>query len=87
MTIIFGRTQRRFEYTPTRRAKAGRKGKTMLIDTLKNELERAYRVLSADNADMLNSRDILVWEREHYINAEQAMELRTYNKKLYQEQK
>lgn len=66
---------------------AGRKGKTMLIDTLKNELERAYRVLSADNADMFNSRDIWVWERERYINAEQAMELRTYNKKLYQEQK
>ena len=40
----------------------GRREKTMLIDTLKNELERAYRVLSADNADMLNSRDIWVWE-------------------------
>ena len=59
----------------------------MLIDTLKNELERAYRVLSADNADMCNSRDIWVWERERYINAEQARELRIYNKKLYQEQK
>jgi hypothetical protein len=55
----------------------------MLIDALKNELERAYRVLSADNADMLNIRDIWAWEREHYINAEQAMELRAYNKKLY----
>jgi hypothetical protein len=59
----------------------------MLIDTLKNELERAYRVLSADNADMQNSRDIGVWERERYINAGQATELRAYNKKLYQEQK
>lgn len=57
----------------------------MLIDTLKNELERAYRVLSADNADMLNSRDIWGWERERYINAEQAMELRAYNRKLYRE--
>lgn len=58
-----------------------------MLDELKRELERAYRVLSADNADMFNSRDIWVWEREHYINAEQAMELRTYNKNLYQEQK
>lgn len=58
-----------------------------MFDELKRELERAYRVLSADNADMCNSRDIWVWEREHYINTEQAMELRTYNKKLYQERK
>ena len=78
-------TRKRFEYTPTRRAKAGRKGKTMLIDTLQNELERAYRVLSADNADMLNSQDIWAWERERYINAEQAGELRAYNRKLYRE--
>ena len=55
----------------------------MLIDTLKNELERAYRVLSADNADMLNSRDIWAWERKCYISAEQARELRAYSKKLY----
>jgi hypothetical protein len=54
-----------------------------MFDELKNELERAYRVLSADNADMLNSRDIWVWEREHYITADQAGELRAYNRKLY----
>lgn len=54
-----------------------------MLDELKRELERAYRVLSADNADMCNSRDILVWERECYISAEQARELRAYNKKLY----
>ena len=58
-----------------------------MFDELKRELERAYRVLSADNADMCNSRDISVWEREHYINAEQARELGIYNKKLYQELK
>ena len=57
-----------------------------MLDELKRELERAYRVLSADNADMLNRRDIWAWERERYINAEQAMELRAYNKKLYREQ-
>lgn len=56
-----------------------------MLDELKNELERAYRVLSADNADMCNSRDISVWEREHYISAEQAEELRAYNRKLYLE--
>lgn len=55
----------------------------MLIDTLKNELERAYRVLSVDNADMCNRRDIAVWEKERYISADEAKDLRAYNRKLY----
>jgi len=45
-----------------------------MLEELKRELERAYRVLSADNADMQNSRDIWVWERKCYIIAEREAE-------------
>ena len=50
-----------------------------------NEVERAYRVLSADDAEMQNRIDIYDWITRGYINEKEASKLTERNRQLYLE--
>ena len=47
-----------------------------------DELARAYRVLSAEQAEMQNHRDIREWQKQGLITSEEAKELNVLNFKL-----
>lgn len=49
------------------------------------EIERAYRCLSPEDADMQNLRDIGTWQSEGRISCSGAAKLLMHNKKLYNE--
>lgn len=47
-----------------------------------DELARPYRVLSSEQAEMQNHRDIKEWQKQGLITAEEAKELNILNFKL-----
>lgn len=57
----------------------------MDIEELKRELERTYRVLFSDQADMQNFRDICGWRDSKIISDNEAKELFRYNRELYRQ--
>ena len=57
-----------------------------VIEELKSEIRRVYRVLGKINGEMQNDRDIDDWEIRGAITHDEAAELRAYNRKLYREQ-
>lgn len=50
-----------------------------VIEELKSEIRRAYRVLGRINGEMQNDRDLDDWETRGAITHEEAAELRRYN--------
>lgn len=54
-----------------------------MFEFLKDEIRRAYRVCGRINGEMQNDLDIDEWERRGHVTAEQAEELRQYNRELY----
>lgn len=50
-----------------------------VIEELKSEIRRAYRVLGRIYGEMQNDRDIDDWEKRGAITHEEAAELRRYN--------
>ena len=57
----------------------------MNIEELKLELERTYRVLFPDQADMQNHCDICGWRDSNIISNNEAKELFRYNRELYKQ--
>lgn len=55
----------------------------MSINDLKMEIDRGFRVLGADRGFDQNATDIMGWKREGYINEDEYVELRAYNRKQY----
>lgn len=48
-----------------------------------DEIDRAYRVLGSDMAELQNATDIAAWFNEGYINASCRDELIRYNREVY----
>ena len=55
------------------------------IDTLKGEIERAFRVLGADRGFDQNATDICAWFHDGLINEAEYHELRKFNRIVYHE--
>lgn len=53
-----------------------------VIEEMKSEIRRAYRVLGKIYGEMQNDRDLDGWEKRGEITHEEAAELRRYNRKL-----
>lgn len=49
----------------------------------KAEIERAYRILTPDNAEMQNLTDIKGWYKVGFIDSDTATILYKYNRELY----
>lgn len=56
---------------------------TISINTLKDDINRAFRVLGADKGLQQNSIDILQWKEHGFISDEEYKELRKYNREQY----
>lgn len=54
----------------------------MDMNYFKEELERAIRVLGKDRGELQNDTDIEGWYKEGYINDQEYIELKRYNRKL-----
>ena len=54
----------------------------MDMNYFKEELERAIRVLGKDRGELQNDTDIEGWYKEGYINEQEYIELKKYNRKL-----
>jgi hypothetical protein len=55
----------------------------MGIEFYTSEIERAFNVLSIDEAEMQNYRDIEAWCKDGYINHVEMTLLKEYNKTIY----
>lgn len=55
------------------------KSSAIVIEELKSEIRRAYRVLGKIYGEMQNDRDLDDWESRGAITHEEAAELRRYN--------
>lgn len=55
------------------------------LNTLKDDIDRAFRVLGADKGFCQNVTDINAWRSEGFINDEETKELRQYNRQIYHE--
>lgn len=53
-----------------------------VIEEMKSEIRRAYRVLGKIYGEMQNDRDLDEWEKRGAITHEEAAELRRYNREL-----
>lgn len=53
-----------------------------VIEEMKSEIRRAYRVLGKIYGEMQNDRDLEEWEKRGAITHEEAAELRRYNSEL-----
>jgi len=56
---------------------------TISIETFKNDIDRAFRVLGADKGFGQNVTDIMAWKKDGYLTDEEAHELRKYNREQY----
>ena len=55
------------------------------IETFKDEIDRAFRVLGADKGFQQNATDICGWLKDGYLTEEEYKELRKYNRARYAE--
>lgn len=55
------------------------------MKALKDDIDRAFRVLGADKGFGQNVTDILHWRDEGFLTDEQYKELRRYNRTQYHE--
>lgn len=55
-----------------------------MLTELIMEIERTYRVLDADHADMQNMRDIVSWRNNNMISKADTIVLMKHNRRLYQ---
>ena len=55
------------------------------IETLKNEIDRAFRVLGADVGLQQNAVDITAWRKDGVITDAEYHDLRKYNRRKYSE--
>lgn len=53
------------------------------MNTLKSEVDRAFRVLGADRGFQQNATDICSWLKDGYITETEYKELRHYNMVQY----
>lgn len=53
------------------------------IETLKSDIDRAFRVLGADRGFDQNTNDIIAWRNEGFLTDEEYRELRKYNRSQY----
>lgn len=58
-----------------------------VIEELKSEIKRAYRVLGRINGEMQNERDLDDWESRGAITHEEATELRKYNAEMMKQER
>lgn len=52
-------------------------------NTLKDDIDRAFRVLGAEKGFCQNVTDIMEWKRHGFITEEEVHELRQYNREKY----
>ena len=53
------------------------------LNTLKDDIDRAFRVLGAEKGFCQNSTDITAWKNEGFISETEYKELRQYNRTTY----
>ena len=53
------------------------------IETLKSDIDRAFRVLGADRGFDQNATDIIAWRNDGFLTDEEYRELRKYNRSQY----
>ena len=53
------------------------------MNTFRNEIDRAFRVLGAEKGFSQNVTDIKAWTEDGYITDQEAHELRQYNRTQY----
>lgn len=53
------------------------------MNTLKDDIDRAFRVLGAERGFSQNVTDIKAWTRDGFLTEEEAHELRQYNRAQY----
>ena len=58
---------------------------TISMNTFKDEINRAFRVLGAEKGFSQNVTDIKAWTKEGYLTDQEAHELRQYNRTQYHE--
>lgn len=58
---------------------------TIAIETFKDEIDRAFRVIGADKGFSQNVTDICGWFEDGYLTKEEYKELRKYNREKYHE--
>ena len=56
---------------------------TISLDTFKDEIDRAFRVLGADRGFVQNVADIMNWRQEGFLTEDEYKELRHYNRTEY----
>lgn len=54
-----------------------------MMNELKREINRAFRVLGADRGFDQNVTDIINWHKEGIISEDEYRELRRYNRSVY----
>lgn len=55
----------------------------MTIDTFKEDINRAFRVLGAERGFDQNVTDLRIWLKDGYLTEEEYHELRKYNRTQY----
>ena len=56
-----------------------------MLETLKGEIDRGFRVLGAERGFNQNATDIIGWREDGYISETEYRELRAYNRHVYSE--
>lgn len=56
---------------------------TISMDTFKEEINRAFRVLGADKGFGQNVTDIQAWKESGFLSNDDYHELRQYNREQY----
>lgn len=57
-----------------------------MLNTIKDEIMRAYRVLGAEKAYLQNWIDVKDWIKQGILTQEQGAKMLSFNKQLYKQE-